>query len=179
MASNALITVRAALEDYRQSGPAYASYPAWKVTLGKRLLDSIMFTGEGMIAYLCQDGSVILINDLGLPAHDAEVVVALYDLFIEWGFPREMFFTPLHAVMDWLDCDEEEAIAVADLLSMDDLSLLTRLDYEDWVAYAAGHIPAEYDSLDDVVAEARALRLRRDAETSDDEPPPDDDEILL
>ena len=177
MESNALLTVRTALEDYRQSGPAYATYPAWKVALSKRLLDSIMFTGEGMVAYLCRDGSVIVINDLGLPAHDEDIVIALYDLFIEWGFPREMFFTPLHAVMDWLDCDEEEAIAVADQLDLEDLSLLTRRDYDDWVAYAAAHVPAGHESLDDVVAEAHVLRLRRDAEAVDDDelPPPADD----
>lgn len=177
MMSDALLTVRAALDDYRVSGPVYAGYPAWKVELSKRLLDSIMFTGEGMIAYLCRDGRVILINELGVTVHDDEIIVALYDMFIEWGFPREMFFTPLHAVMDWLDCDEEEAIAVADQLEFEDLALLTRRDYDDWVAYAASHVPAGYESLEDVLAEARALRQRHDAEEADEDDRPPDDEI--
>ena len=169
-----LLTVRAALDEYRRTGPAYAQYPAWKVALAKRLMDSIMFTGEGMVAYLCHDGSVLTINDLGLSAHEDDIVLALYDLFIEWGFPREMFFTPLHAVMDWLDCDEDEAIAVADQLDLEDLSLLTRRDYDDWVTYAAGHIPQAYDTPDEVVAEACLLRERRDAEAAEN--PSDDDE---
>jgi hypothetical protein len=171
--TDGLVTVRAALDDYRRNGPAWAAFPPWKVTLAKRLMDSIMFTGDGMVAYLCGDGSVLIINDLGLSAHEDDILIALYDLFIEWGFPREMFFTPLHAVMDWLDCDEEEAIAVADQLDLEDLSLLTRRDYDDWVAYAAGHIPATCESLSAVIAEALALRERRDAEALD--APPDDE----
>ena len=165
--TDSLLMVRAALDDYRRQGPAYATYPPWKVALAKRLIDSIMFTGDGIVAYLCHDGSVLLINDLGLSAHDEEIVVALYDLFIEWGFPREMFFTPLHAVMNWLDCDEEEAMAVADQLDLEDLALLTRHDYDDWVAYAATHIPTEYETVTEVIVEGIALRERHDHELPD------------
>lgn len=169
-----LTHVRAALDDYRLAGPAYAEYPAWKVGLAKRLIDSIMFTGEGMAAYLCSDGSVLLTNELGLAVHDEEVVLPLYELFIEWGFPREVFYTPLHAVMEWLDCDEEEAIAVTEQLDLEDLALLTRLDYDDWVAYAAGHIPAEFIGVMDVVRAGQAVRDQHEYEAgADEEEPPD------
>ncbi|HYO88726.1 MAG TPA: hypothetical protein VER79_08755, partial [Candidatus Limnocylindrales bacterium] len=162
--SDDLIQVRAALENLRLAGPVTVELLAWKVDLAKRLIDSIMFAGEGMAAYLCRDGSVLTISDLGLAVHEDVILVPLYQLFIEWGFPREVFYTPLYHVMEWLDCDEDDAIAIADQLDLDELTLLTRHDYDDWVAYAAGHIPAACDSLADVLALAVALRDREEVE---------------
>ncbi len=162
--SDDLIQVRAALATLRLAGPTYVDYAAWKVELAKRLIDSIMFASDSMAAYLCRDGSVLTINDLGLAVHEDAILVPLYELFIDWGFPREVFYTPLYHVMEWLDCDEDDAIAIADQLDLEELTMLTRHDYDDWVAYAAGHVPAICAELDDVLSLALALHDRQEIE---------------
>jgi hypothetical protein len=172
-----LLQVRAALENLRLTGPVTSDIPAWRLALAQRLIDSIMFTGESMAAYLCRDGGVITINDLGLTVHEVDILVPLYELFIDWGFPAEVFFTPLVHIMQWLDCDEDDAIAIADQLDLDELTRLARHDYDDWVAYAAAHIPSDCAELADVLILGTILRDRRLLEDRDDASAPDSDVV--
>lgn len=175
--SDDLIQVRAALENLRRAGSAIAAIPAWKLALARQLIDSIMFASDSMGAYLCKDGSVLTINDLGLAVHEEEILVPLYELFIDWGFPSEVFYTPLVHIMEWLGCDEDDALAIAGQLDLDELTGLARYDYEDWVGYAAEHIPADCASLDDVLNLAAALHdsQRVEGPDSDDASAPNPD----
>jgi hypothetical protein len=170
-----LLQVRAALQSLRLAGPATTDIPAWRLALAQRLIDSIMFTGDSMAAYLCRDGSVLTINDLGLTVHEEDILVPLYELFIDWGFPAEVFYTPLVHIMQWLDCDEDDAITIADQLDVDELTMLARHDYDDWVAYAAAHIPSDCAELTDVLILGAILHDRKLLESRDDADEPDTD----